>query len=216
MATGCKEELHPPEMDKLLRFEHDGPQELPADGASTITYRVILDPRTDTSIKVVDFTTTCGTFAGSTTYRAPILSDRTASAVLRAGRDVGPCSIKVSVASLSREEKITLVLARPNSMDLELSAYTVDTASNATVTLTVDAMRTIGMPTKDQPVWFTFEPDTSLTGLVLPTMKTIDENGNCTATLANPFKRAGAFVIKAKMIAVTGDTLEASRTVVYQ
>ncbi|MBK6629335.1 MAG: hypothetical protein IPJ87_01950 [Flavobacteriales bacterium] len=212
----CKEEVQIVDVDDLARMDSGGVTELPADGASTIVIRLVLDARTDTSIKTALFTTDRGSFPGGATYLATIRSDRTASATLTSGREAGPCSVTAEVATLTLAHELELVTARPHSIQLSLSTYTVDTMVNAPVTIMLQADRTIGAPSEGQSVVFSFAPDTSAQGLVLPGYGNIDELGRCSVVVDNPFKRVGVYQITARMIGAAGDTLHATRTLQYE
>lgn len=216
LLVACEDELVVPDIDTLMKLENLGSEDLPSDGISTTTFRVVLDAATDTSIKEVEFTTTRGTFSGSTTYLANIRSDRTAEALLTAGREPGACTVTAKVATLTVAHNLAFVYAKPDLLQLDLSMYVTDTTSSAAITVTTLATRMIGQPSAGQTVWFSFAPDTASTGLVLPAAASIGSNGQATATLTNPFMHAGLYTISARMLGGSGDTLLSQRTLLFQ
>lgn len=211
-----REEVTPVELDKVFHFAGAGATTLYADGVSSIIVEVQLDGRTDSSIKEVKFVTTLGTFpGGSQTETALISSEKRAVIVLKAGRTIGTAHITASVASLSITRDIEFVVARPDALLLSLSEYTVDSGSTNAVMASVQLYRDIGTPTSGQKVFFSYTPVTDSTQLVMQPFAQVDNDAKCTLDIANPFGVSGTFQIVARAFGQNGDTLTASRLLIY-
>jgi hypothetical protein len=126
-----------------------------ADGISTVTFQAEID--SDSTEKVITFTTTTGSFVGvqnANTIGVPIDDSGLAQAILKVGKSEGTFEVVASVLTFRKKKDLTLDFAHAETLAWESSTLTVSKSGAVTATIKAFLSRGHGSVSEGAPVRF--------------------------------------------------------------
>lgn len=193
----------------IIAFQNVSSASPDADGVSSCIIKVKIFPEADAAYRTVTFKVngTAKFSNGDTVLAVSVNTDGFATATLT-NTKAELVHVKTIVSTFSIDTAVTFKQALPDDMQLFADSYVLDSATPAPAVLKAKLFRNSnrGLATDGAKVFFNITPlDTTLNFIYPGFQYTQDQLAVDTAL--NPFKIGGRFLVEAKTVAASGDTL---------
>jgi hypothetical protein len=204
-------------LDSVIRLEVlPADRQIPADGASSLTFHAIIPPNADEALRTVAFSTSSGTFDnGEPTVNVRVSLAGVAMARLRGPVRVDSARVTATVNRFVRDTVVHFVRALPETLTLDAGVFALGASYSSTTTLTAALHRSVGTPTAGASVSFSASDSTGSAIGSFRQVSVSNEAGRATAIFtpgATPYR--GPIFVRAVTQGIGGDVSAVATVVV--